>query len=71
MSDQRDQGQEHAQHPGSGPFQVPVTTRPGVAGEVIDPNIGLRGGKRIRVGESLREKILAADCGYLFENAIA
>ena len=41
------------------------------AGEVIDPNIGLRGGKRIRVGESLREKILAADCGYLFENAIA
>ena len=42
-----------------------------VSGEIIDPNIGLRGGKIIRVGETVREKIMAADCGYMFEDAIA
>ncbi len=36
-----------------------------------DPDIGLRGGVRGKVGESLVELITAPDCGYFFENAVA
>lgn len=36
-----------------------------------DANIGLRGGQRIRVGESVKEVIVAADVGYLFDAAVA
>lgn len=36
-----------------------------------DRDIGLRGGIRGRVGESVRETVLAADAGYLFANAVA
>lgn len=40
-----------------------------VAKEMMDENIGLRGGVRIRVGESVNEQVIAADVGYFFENA--
>jgi len=36
-----------------------------------DPDIGLRGGTRVRVGESVQEVIAANDIGYLFQNAVA
>jgi len=36
-----------------------------------DPNIGLRGGTRVRVGESVKEIVAANDVGYFFQNAIA
>lgn len=36
-----------------------------------DANVGLRGGQRIRVGESVKEVIVASDMGYFFENAVA
>lgn len=36
-----------------------------------DKNIGLRGGVRGRVGESVKELILCNDAGYLFQNAVA
>jgi hypothetical protein len=36
-----------------------------------DPDIGLRGGTRVRVGESVQEVIAANDAGYLFSSAIA
>lgn len=36
-----------------------------------DPDIGLRGGVRGKVGESVKELITAPDCGYFFENAVA
>ncbi len=36
-----------------------------------DPDIGLRGGVRGKVGESLTELITASDCGYFVENAVA
>lgn len=42
-----------------------------IAGQMPDSNIGLRGGVVVRVGESVRELIVAPDCGYFFENAIA
>mgnify|MGYP000569037386 CR=1 FL=1 len=35
-----------------------------------DGDIGLRGGERVRVGESVKELILANDCAYFFENII-
>lgn len=36
-----------------------------------DPGIGLRGGVRGKVGESVRELITAPDCGYFFEGVVA
>lgn len=36
-----------------------------------DPTIGLRGGTRVRVGESVTEIISANDAAYFFQNAVA
>ncbi len=36
-----------------------------------DRNIGMRGGQRVRVGESLKELIIASDCAYLFSDCCA
>lgn len=41
------------------------------AGRIDDPMIGLRGGVRVRVGESVAEVVCAPDLGYFFQNAIA
>ena len=42
-----------------------------IAGSTPDKNIGLRGGERVRVGETVKEVITANDLGYLIENAVA
>ncbi|WP_444452035.1 capsid protein [Rhodobacter capsulatus] len=42
-----------------------------LAGRIEDPDIGLQGGFRIRVGERVRELISAQDVGYFIQNAIA
>lgn len=42
-----------------------------VSQEYVDGNIGLRGGVRIRVGESTNELVTAADVGFFFEDAVA
>jgi hypothetical protein len=42
-----------------------------ISGSRPDPDIGLRGGQRVRVGESVGELIVASRVGYLFENAVA
>lgn len=42
-----------------------------IAGSIEDKDIGLRGGKRVRAGESVQEVITAANLGYLITNAIA
>lgn len=42
-----------------------------VAGAIEDRDIGLRGGQRVRVGESLKELIVANDLAYFIENAVA
>jgi len=42
-----------------------------IAGANPDPNIGLRGGQRVRVGESVKELLVASDICYFFENAVA
>lgn len=47
---------------------VPYGTR--VAGDWPDRNIGLRGGVRVRVGETVKELITAPDVGYFIEDAV-
>jgi hypothetical protein len=43
-----------------------------VAGTIDnDPDIGLRGGTRVRVGESVAEVIMAPDCAFLWSAAVA
>lgn len=42
-----------------------------VSGQWAEPKIGLRGAVRVRVGESVRELIVAKDAGYFFENVIS
>ena len=43
-----------------------------VAGTITgSPNVGLRGGTIVRVGESVKEVICANDTGYFFQNAVA
>lgn len=42
-----------------------------IAGQIDDKDIGLRGGKRVRAGESVKEVITAADLGYFIQNAVA
>jgi len=42
-----------------------------VAGQLEEPHVGLRGGVRVRVGESVKELLVANDLGYMFENAVA
>lgn len=42
-----------------------------VAGSIADPDIGLNGGTRQRVGESVKEVVSAPDLGFFFKNAVA
>lgn len=42
-----------------------------LAGSEFDKNMGMRGGMQVRVGESVKELVLANDLGYFFENAVA
>lgn len=44
---------------------------PRIAGTIEDPDVGLRGGVRVRAGESVLELVTANDLGYLFINAVA
>lgn len=48
---------------------VPYGSR--FAGTRPDPDIGLRGGVRVRVGESVKELITANDCAYFVQDAVA
>lgn len=41
------------------------------AGSIPDKDIGMRGGERVRVGESVRELLMASDLGYFIEDCIA
>lgn len=41
-----------------------------VAGSIEDKDIGMRGGQRVRVGESVAEVICANDLGYFIQDAV-
>lgn len=49
-------------------FTAELGTR--VSGSIKDPDIGLEGGERIRVGEKARELVVAKDVGYLIQDAV-
>lgn len=42
-----------------------------IAGRIDDPDVGLEGGVQIRVGEKVRELVVAKDVGYFVQNAVA
>jgi len=42
-----------------------------IAGDLPEPKAGLRGGVRVRSGESVQEVICCNDAGYYFQNAVA
>lgn len=42
-----------------------------VGGTIEDSDIGIRGGQRVRVGESVKELVTANDLGYMVVNAVA
>jgi hypothetical protein len=42
-----------------------------VSGQMPDSDIGLRGGVRVRVGESVAEVVAAPDLGFLFQTVVA
>lgn len=42
-----------------------------IAGRIEDPSIGLEGGVQIRVGEKVRELVVAQDVGFFIQNAVA
>jgi len=42
-----------------------------IAGRMEDPNIGLKGGRIVRVGEQVEELIIARDVGVIIQNAIS
>lgn len=42
-----------------------------IAGEIPEPKSGLRGGTRVRSGESVQEVIVSTDAGYFFQNCVA
>lgn len=44
---------------------------PRVAGSQYDGDIGMRGGQKVRVGESVKELLMANDLGYLITDCIA
>jgi hypothetical protein len=56
---------------GGGTFGLTAQFGTRIAGADPDKNIGLRGGQRVRVGESVKELITAADFGYFIQNAVA
>lgn len=42
-----------------------------IAGDIPEPKSGLRGGVRVRSGESVQEVIVSTDAGYFFQNCVA
>jgi hypothetical protein len=42
-----------------------------ISGRIEDKNIGLQGGVNIRVGERVKELVVAKDTGYFIQNAVA
>lgn len=60
-------------NPEGGGITFGYTARYGgrISGRIDDPDIGLEGGQRIRVGERVKELVVAQDVGYFIQNAVA
>jgi hypothetical protein len=44
---------------------------PRIAGQQYDGDVGMRGGQKVRVGESVKELLMANDLGYFIDTVIA
>lgn len=57
---------------GSGQYTFGMTARYGAkrSGRIIDPDMGARGGERLRVMDSCAEIISAPFCGYFFQDIV-
>lgn len=42
-----------------------------IAGSIPDPDVGMRGGERVRVGEAVGEIVISNQLGYFFQNCVA
>jgi hypothetical protein len=51
-------------------FGLTATYGTRIAGSIEDKDVGLQGGKRLRVGERVRELVTAPDVGFLLQNTI-
>ena len=54
-----------------GTFGITAQWGSRIAGQEADSKIGMRGGQRVRAGESVKELITASDFGYFIEDAVA
>jgi hypothetical protein len=52
-------------------FGMTAQWGPRIAGRFEDKDVGMRGGVRLRVGESTKEFVIASDAGYYFSAAVA
>ena len=52
-------------------FGLTAQWRTRISGNIPDPNIGMRGGVGVRVGESVKELIVAPQLGYFLQNVAA
>lgn len=62
---------QNVQLPYTMTFGITAQTGTRVGMQYDDPKIGLKGGKRIKVGEQVEEKICGPEFGYCIANAIA
>lgn len=62
---------QNVQLPYTMTFGVTAQTGTRVGMQYDDPKIGLKGGKRIKVGEQVEEKICGPEFGFFIQNAIA
>ena len=51
-------------------FGITAQYRDRLAGSISDQNVGMRGGQRVRVGESVRELIIDPSAGYLLKGVL-
>jgi len=42
-----------------------------IGGTIEDPKIGMEGGRSVRVGEKIRELVIAKECGFIIQNAVS
>ncbi|WP_299370434.1 capsid protein [uncultured Tateyamaria sp.] len=65
------QNRQATTQPGMVTFGYTAELGAKIAGRIIDEDVGLEGGVRIRTGERVRELVVAKDAGYFIQNAFA
>jgi hypothetical protein len=51
-------------------FMLTAQFKDRIAGSIEDKNIGLKGGKCVRVGKQVKELVTANDLGFIFSNVV-